>query len=78
MKRNLRAQKLLKEGYTTSKDIIDYNTNKNIVKFIKIFVDKIKSNDLKSLHSYLEHIPKEEIKCLDIAKVVILSLQFVY
>ena len=70
MKRNLRARKLMKEGYTTSKDIIDYNTNKKIVKFIKMFVDKMKSNDLKSLHSYLEHIPKEEIQCLDIAKIL--------
>lgn len=70
MKRNLRAQKLLKEGYTTSKDITDYNTNKNIVKFIKMFVKKMKSNDLKSLHSYLEHLQIEEIKCLDIARVL--------
>ncbi|MCK5051944.1 MAG: sigma-70 family RNA polymerase sigma factor [Candidatus Cloacimonetes bacterium] len=70
MKRNLRAQKLKHEGYTTSKDIIDYNTNKKIVKFIKMFVDKMNSNDLKSLHSYLEHIPKEEIECLDIVKVL--------
>jgi len=70
MKRNLRAQKLKKEGYTSSKDIIDYNTNKKIVKFIKMFVDKMKSNDLKSLHSYLEHIQKDEIECLDIAKTL--------
>ena len=70
MKRNLRAKKLMQEGYTTSKDIIDYNTNKKIVKFIKMFVDKMNSNDLKSLHSYLEHIPKDEIQCLDIAKVL--------
>jgi DNA-directed RNA polymerase specialized sigma24 family protein len=67
MKRNLRSQKLIKEGYTTSKEIIDYNTNKNIVKFIKMFVNKMKSNDLESLHSYLEHIPKEKIQPLDIA-----------
>lgn len=70
MKRNLRALKLNKEGYTTSKDIIDYNTNKKIVKFIKMFVDKMNTNDLKSLHSYLEHIPIEEIERLDIAKVL--------
>ncbi|MCK5051574.1 MAG: sigma-70 family RNA polymerase sigma factor [Candidatus Cloacimonetes bacterium] len=70
MKRNLKAKKLLKEGYTTSKDIIDYNTNKKIVKFIKTFVEKMKSNDLKSLHSYLEHIPAEQIQPLDIAKVL--------
>ncbi len=70
MKRNLRAQKLKQEGYTTSKDIIDYNTNKKIVKFIKMFVEKMNSNDLKSLHSYLEHLPKEEIECLKIKKVL--------
>ena len=70
MKRNLRAKKLIQEGYTTSKDIIDYNTNKKIVKFIKMFVDKMNTNDLKSLHSYLEHIHKEEIECLDIARVL--------
>jgi DNA-directed RNA polymerase specialized sigma24 family protein len=70
MKRNLRAKKLMQEGYVGTKDIIDYNTNKKIVKFIKMFVDKMNSNDLKSLHSYLEHIPKEEIECLDIARVL--------
>jgi hypothetical protein len=70
MKRNLRAQKLLKEGYTTSRDIIDYNTNKNIVKFIKMFVKKMKENDLDSLRSYLENIDKEKIERLDIAEVL--------
>jgi len=70
MKRNLRSHKLISEGYSTSKDIIDYNTNKKIVKFINLFVDKMNSNDLKSLHSYLEHISKEEIECLDIANVL--------
>jgi len=70
MKRNLRAKKLMQEGYTTSKDIIDYNTNKKIVKFVKMFVDKMNTNDFKSLHSYLEHIHKEEIECLDIARVL--------
>lgn len=70
MKRNLRALKLKKEGYTTSKDIIDYNTNKKIVKFIKMFVDKMNTNDLKSLHSYLEHIQIEKIECLDITRVL--------
>ena len=70
MKRNLRSQKLKKEGYTTSKEIINYNTNKNIVKFIKMFVNKMKSNNMESLHSYLEYIPKEKIQSLDITKIL--------
>ncbi|RLC51140.1 MAG: hypothetical protein DRI23_05650 [Candidatus Cloacimonadota bacterium] len=70
MKRNLKAKKLLNEGYTTSRDIIGYSMNKNIVKFIKLFVQKMKENDLASLHSYLENIDKAEIECLDIAEVL--------
>ncbi len=69
VRRNLKAKKLLKEGYTTSRDIIGYNTNKNIVKFIKYFVKKMKENDLSSLHSYLKNIDKNEIECLHVNKV---------
>ena len=66
MKRNLRVKKLVQEGYTTSKDIIDYNTNKKIVKFIKMFVDKMKSKPQSVLvinkpkKQVLEKLPKIE------------------
>jgi len=70
MKRNLKSKILLKEGYTTSKDVIGYNTNKNIVKFIKIFFKKMKENNLKSLHSYLENIDIDKIQALDVLKVL--------
>jgi len=68
IKRNLRAAKYQKEGYCGSKKIVNYNLNKKIVHFIKTFTEKMKNNDLKSLHKYLEHYHKP-IPKLDIYKV---------
>ena len=69
IKRNLRAAKYQKEGYCGSKKIVNYNLNKKIVHFIKTFTEKMKNNDLKSLHKYLEHYHKP-IPKLDIYKVL--------
>jgi Sigma-70 region 2 len=68
MKRNLRSAKLKSEGYYTSREIIDFQTNYNINKFIKKFCMKMKEKDLFSLRSYLEFIDTNGIETLDIVK----------
>jgi len=70
VKKNLRAAKLLHDGYIVSKDIISFNKNKNINYFIKRFVKAIQNNTLNDLRYY---IPKELINdvCkLDISKII--------
>ncbi len=68
MKRNLKSAYLLSQGYRASPEIIDYNTNKNIIKFIRIFVKKMQENDLESLHKYFENFDVKSIPKLDIEK----------
>ncbi len=59
VKRNLVSAKLLKEGYRGTKEIIDYNTNKKIIFFIKTLIDKMQKNDLKSLKRYFQNCESE-------------------
>jgi len=69
MKRNLRAAKFLQKNYIASKKIVNYNMNKKIIYFIKKFTEKVITNDLGSLHKYLEHYHKP-IPKLDILKTL--------
>ncbi len=69
MKRNLRAEKLKQQGWLGSKDMIDYNTNKNIIKFINTFVKKMEKRDFNHLRSYFEYIEIEKITKFDIKKI---------
>lgn len=68
MKRNLKATYLTKAGYVGGKDIIDYQTNKNIIKFVKMFATKMQQNDLQSLHKYFEQYDIKDIPQMDIAE----------
>ena len=68
MKRNLKSAYLLSQGYRASPEIIDYNTNKNIIKFIRTFAKKMQENDLESLHKYFENFDVKSIPKLDIEK----------
>ncbi len=68
MKRNLKANRLKEKGYLASKEILDYNTNRNIVAFIKMFIRKCLENDLGSLHKYMEHINKEDIPKINVKR----------
>jgi len=69
MKRNLRAEKLKQQGWLGSKDMIDYYTNKNIIKFINTFVKKMEKRDFNHLRSYFEYIDIEKITKLDIKRI---------
>ncbi|NQV18437.1 MAG: sigma-70 family RNA polymerase sigma factor [Armatimonadetes bacterium] len=69
MKKNLRAEKLKQQGWLGSKDIIDYNTNKNIITFINTFVKKMEKRDFDHLRSYFEYIEIEKITKLDIKQI---------
>ncbi len=61
MKRNLKARRLVEMGYLASREILDYNTNRNIVTFINTFIDKCLKDDLTSLHKYMEFIDQKDI-----------------
>ncbi len=65
VKTNLRAFKLLKEGYIASRDIVDYSLNKKNIYFINILNKKLKEQDVSSLHKYFKFynkpIPKMDI-----------------
>lgn len=76
VKRNLKAKKLLKEGFVASKNIIDYDTNKKIIYFIKKFVEKIKNDDLASLHKYFEFCDKQ-IPKIDVVKTLDFNVRLI-
>ena len=67
-KRNLKAAKLLKIGYISTKGIVNYQLNKNIIKFLKILKEKMNSNDLKSLKKYFYNYDTEKIEKISIEK----------
>ena len=67
-KRNLKAAKLLKEGYVGTKNIINYQLNKNIIKFINILKKKLNNNDLTSLSKYFADYNSEMIEKVLIKK----------
>lgn len=75
MKRNLKAAYLTEAGYVGGKDIVDYQTNKNIIKFVKTFADKMKQNDLKSLHKYFEKYSIDNIPNLEIEEYKIYEIK---
>jgi DNA-directed RNA polymerase specialized sigma24 family protein len=74
MKRNLKSAYLLKMGYLGGKDILDYQTNKNIVKFVKVFAKKMQENDLKSLKKYFQKMDVADIPELDIAEFAVFDI----
>ena len=76
VKRNFKAKKLLKEGFVASKNIIDYDTNKKIIYFIKKFVEKIKNDDLASLHKYFEFCDKQ-IPKIDVVKTLDFNVRLI-
>jgi len=77
MKRNLKAAYLKDIGYIAGKDIIDFQTNNNIIKFVKIFADKMKQDDLKSLHKYFEKYSIDTIPNLEIEEYKIYEIKLV-
>ena len=67
-KRNLKTAKLLKEGYRGTKNIVNYQFNKNIIKFLNILKKKMNENDLKSLKKYFCNYDTEQIVMISIIK----------
>lgn len=75
MKRNLKAEYLTRAGYIGGKDIIDFQTNNNIVKFVKSFAIKMQQNDLKSLRKYFLNYDQEKIPSMDIAEFMTFEIR---
>ena len=66
VKRNLKAAKLLKEGYLGSKEIVNYNMHQNILNFIKILQKKMRENNFTKMHNYFREIEISKIPIFDI------------
>jgi len=77
MKRNLKASYLQKAGYIGGKDIVDYQTNRNIIKFLKTFADKMQKNELSSLQKYFQHFSIDNIPKIDIAKYMAYEIKMI-
>jgi len=75
MKRNLKATYLIEAGYVGGKDIIDYKTNKSIIKFVKMFASKMQQNDLQSLYKYFEQYDIDNIPQMDIAEFIVYEIR---
>lgn len=70
VKKNLRAAKLLNDGYLVSKEILNYNVNKNINYFIKRLSVALQDNALNNLRFYFPNELISKISEPNIKKVI--------
>jgi DNA-directed RNA polymerase specialized sigma24 family protein len=70
VKKNLRAAKLIKDGYIVSKEIISFNKNKNINYFIKRLVTALRNDNVHELKYYIPKQVISKIEKVDIHKVI--------
>lgn len=69
VKRNLKAAKLLKEGYRGTRDIVSYNLHQNILNFIKALKRNMQNNSLSKMHNYFREIDISKVPNFDITIV---------